>query len=67
MPKTATSTEKTRLYRQRLRASGSEEVLFTLPTSTVIMLDDIKKRRGLRNRSQALLQLIEWGRETTQQ
>ena len=49
----------TELYRQRLRAAGSEEVLFQLPRETVAMLDEIKQRQGLRNRSQALLQLIE--------
>jgi hypothetical protein len=30
------------------------------------MLNDLKKRHGLRSRSQALLQLIERGREVTQ-
>ena len=30
-----------------------------LPRATVAMLDAIKQRQGLRNRSQALLQLIE--------
>jgi hypothetical protein len=53
------SAEKARVYRQRLRASGGEEVLFKLPSQTVAMLDDLKQRQGLRNRSQALLQLIE--------
>lgn len=67
MPKAATSTEKTRAYRQRLRASGDEEVLVTLPREMVALLDDVKKRQGLRSRSQALLQLIEQGRATAQQ
>ena len=31
------------------------------------MLDELKERQGLRNRSQALLQLIDQGRATTQQ
>ena len=53
------SAEKARIYRQRLRSAGSEEVLFQLPRATVAMLDAIKERQGLRNRSQALLQLIE--------
>jgi hypothetical protein len=53
------SAEKARVYRQRLRASGGEEVLFKLPSQTVAMLDSLKERQGLRNRSQALLQLIE--------
>jgi metal-responsive CopG/Arc/MetJ family transcriptional regulator len=34
-------------------------VLLQLPHATVAMLDEIKERQGLRNRSQALLQLIE--------
>jgi hypothetical protein len=34
-------------------------VLFQLPSQTVAMLDELKERFGLRNRSQALLQLIE--------
>ena len=67
MSKTATSTEKTRLYRQRLRAAGGEEVLFQLPRETVALLDELKERQGLRSRSQALLQLIARGRTTAQQ
>ena len=58
MPKPYSSTEHTRTYRQRLRAGGSEEVLLQLPRATVAMLDAIKERHGLRNRSQAFLQLI---------
>ena len=53
------SAEKARLYRQRRRDAGVEEVLFQLPRETVAMLDELKQRQGLRNRSQALLQLIE--------
>ena len=61
MPKPAgqTSAERNHAYRQRLRAAGGEEVLFKLPSETVDFLDEIKHRQGLRNRSQALLQLIE--------
>ena len=66
MPKYATSAEKTRLYRQRLRAAGTEDVLFHLPKTTVALLDELKAAQGLRNRSQALLQLIERGRKATQ-
>jgi hypothetical protein len=54
-----TSTERTQAYRQRLRAAGDEEVLLKLPRQTVALLDQLKECRGLRNRSQALLQLIE--------
>jgi hypothetical protein len=60
MPKAnrPTSTERTQAYRQRLRAAGDEEVLFKLPKKTVALLDEVKECHGLRNRSQALLQLI---------
>lgn len=67
MSKAGSSTANTRLYRQRLRAAGSEEVLFQLPRATVVLLDDLKKRQGLRSRSQALLQLIEQKGATAQQ
>ena len=53
------STERTQAYRQRLRAAGDEEVLLKLPRQTVALLDELKECHGLRNRSQALLQLIE--------
>lgn len=62
MPRTTSpqsSAQKVRGFRQRLRANGGEEVLFQLPSQTVAMLDEVKERYGLRNRSQALLQLIE--------
>jgi hypothetical protein len=69
MPRAAplSSAEKARVYRQRLRAAGGEEVLVQLPRETVAMLDELKDRQGLRNRSQALLQLIEQGRTVAQQ
>jgi hypothetical protein len=72
MPRIASSSPmssaaKVRGFRQRLRESGGEEVLFQLPSHTVAMLDDFKQRQGLRNRSQALLQLIEQGRAATRQ
>jgi hypothetical protein len=59
--------DKNKTYRSRLRAAGAEEVLVQLPRATVAMLDELKERHGLRSRSQALLQLIERGREVTQQ
>jgi hypothetical protein len=58
MQKTTPSAIHNRLYRERLRAAGGEEVLFQLPREIVALLDDLKERHGLRNRSQALLQLI---------
>ena len=69
MPKAdrPSSTERTQAYRQRLRAAGDEEVLLKLPRETIALLDDLKECHGLRNRSQALLQLIEHGRAIAQQ
>ncbi|BAJ83210.1 hypothetical protein ACMV_P3_00610 (plasmid) [Acidiphilium multivorum AIU301] len=68
MPKAAASYVGRNIrYRQRLRDAGAQEVLFQLPDETVALIDEIKKRQGLRSRSQALLQLIERGREPTQQ
>ena len=61
MPSSCRSTPHTRAFRQRLLAKGGEEVLFQLPREVVAMLDAMKKSQGLRNRSQALLQLIEKG------
>ena len=66
MQKASTSALHNRLYRERLRAAGGEEVLFQLPRETIALLDDLKQRQGLRNRSQALLRLIEQGRATAQ-
>ena len=65
--KPTATADRTKLYRQRLRAAGGEEVLFQLPRETVALLDELKERQGLRSRSQALLQLIERGREAAQQ
>jgi len=59
MLKTTRAANNNRAYRQRLQAAGSEGVLLHLPRATVALLDAIKKRHGLRSRSQALLRLIE--------
>lgn len=67
MPQAATKQGKTARFRQRLRASGAEEVLVQLPRETVAFLDELKASQGLRNRSQALMQLIDQGRAATQQ
>ncbi len=67
MPRLYTAAEYTRQYRERVRASGEEEILLKLPRETIALIDDLKKRQGLRSRSLALLQLIERGREATQQ
>ncbi len=65
-PSPLSSAEKARVYRERLRAAGGEEVLFKLPSDVVTLLDEFKQQQGLRNRSQALLQLIEYGKEAIQ-
>jgi hypothetical protein len=67
MQKTTPSAVHNRLYRERPRAAGGDEVLFQLPRKIVALLDELKERHGLRNRSQALMQLIEHGRATAQQ
>jgi metal-responsive CopG/Arc/MetJ family transcriptional regulator len=51
-------------YRTRLRAAGYEEVLVQLPTEWIERLDAMKERREVRNRSQAVLQLMERGSQT---
>ena len=60
-------SEKDRAYRRRIAANGSHQLVVALPRETVALLDELKERRGLRNRSQVLLQLIEQGRQVTQQ
>jgi hypothetical protein len=62
-----TIAEHVRAYRRRIAAAGEQEVLFRLPNETVAFIDELKERHGLRNRGQALLQLIERGRDVTQQ
>jgi hypothetical protein len=62
-----TIAEHVRAYRRRIAAAGEQEVLFKLPKETVAFLDELKERHGLRNRGQVLLQLIERGRQVTQQ
>ncbi len=67
MPAPAVPDDKNVRYRRRLRAAGAQEVLFQLPDETLALIDEIKKRQGLRSRSLALLQLIERGRGAIQQ
>jgi Ribbon-helix-helix protein, copG family len=59
--------DKHRAYRRRLVANGNHQLVVALPRETVALLDEIKERQGLRNRSQAVLQLIERGRDAAQQ
>lgn len=63
----ASADDKDRNYRRRLAAKGRQQLVVALPRATVELLDQLKERHGLSNRSQALLQLIEQGREPTQQ
>jgi hypothetical protein len=62
-----TIAEHVRAYRRRIAAAGEQEVLFRLPNEAVAFIDELKQRHGLRNRGQALLQLIEQGRQVAQQ
>ena len=61
-----TCAAKVRAYRQRQAAAGNKELTLLLPGETVAYLDALKERQGLRNRGQALLHLIERGRDATQ-
>lgn len=61
------NVEKNQARRQRIRAAGIEQVLFEIPTEMREFLDGMKERQGLPNRSLALLQLIELGRQVAQQ
>ena len=64
---TTPKAEEMRAYRRRLAEAGQHQLIVALPRETVALLDEIKERQGLRNRSQAVLQLIEQGREAAQQ
>jgi hypothetical protein len=66
-PTKAPIAARVRAYRQRQVEAGNKELTLHLPCDAVNYLDDLKERHGLQNRSQALLQLIERGREVTQQ
>ena len=61
------SIDKHRAYRRRLVARGNHQLVVALPRETVALLDELKERHGLQNRSQVLLQLIEQGRGTAQE
>ena len=61
----ATTAETFRAYRRRLAAKGRHQLVIDLPKETVAYLDDLKRRDGLRSRSQVLVQLIERGRDAT--
>ena len=60
------SAERARAYRRGIRAAGGEGMLLGLPSEVVTLFDALKQRQGLRDRRQALLQLLEQRRATTQ-
>jgi hypothetical protein len=62
-----TITDKHRAYRRRLAAKGNHQIVVALPREIVALLDEVQQRQGLHNRSQAVLQLIERGRDAAQQ
>jgi Ribbon-helix-helix protein, copG family len=64
---TMPTDDKDRAYRRRLAAEGQRQLIVALPKETVALIDELKQRRGLRSRSQVLLQLIEQGRASAQQ
>ena len=64
---TTPKAQEMRAYRARLAAEGQHQFIAALPRETVAFLDEFKQRQRLRSRSQALLQLIEQGRQTAQQ
>jgi hypothetical protein len=59
--------DKDRAYRRRLAAQGQHQLVVALPRETVALIDELKERHGLRNRSQVLMQLIEQRRVVIQQ
>jgi hypothetical protein len=61
------ATDKDRAYRRRLAAQGQHQLVVALPRETIALIDELKERHGLRNRSQVLIQLIQQGRDSAQQ
>ena len=57
---------RVRAHRQRQADAGLQPVVLDLPRSVIARLDALKEHRGLRNRSQAVLELIEQSEETAQ-
>jgi hypothetical protein len=60
-------SDKYRAYRRRLAAKGRHQFIASLPCEMVAFLDELKKRKGLRNRDQVLEQLVALGRTAAQQ
>jgi hypothetical protein len=67
MPRSATSVDKDRAYRRRLEAEGRRQLVVALPQEMIAAIDELKLRRGLKSRSQVLMELIEQGRQPAQQ
>jgi metal-responsive CopG/Arc/MetJ family transcriptional regulator len=59
-------SDKYRAYRRRLVAQGQHQLVVALPRETVALIDELKERHGMRNRSQVLIQLLEQRRNVTQ-
>lgn len=59
--------DKYRAYRRRLVARGKHQLVLALPREMVVFLDEIKRKQGLRSRSEVVEQLIEQGRAATGQ
>lgn len=61
------TTDKDRAYRRRLASKGHRQLVVDLPQEMIETIDELKQRRGLRSRSQVLMELIERGRQPAQQ
>jgi hypothetical protein len=60
-------SERGRAYRRRIAAKGRIQFIADLPREKVKFIDQLKKRHGLRSRSQVLDQLIDLRREAALQ
>lgn len=67
MTKAESGTGHMPAYRRRLAEAGIQEVLFQLPEETVALIDNVKRSRSYRSRSQALTEIIEQRRATERQ
>jgi hypothetical protein len=67
MPRSAATVDKDRAYRRRMAAEGRRQLVIALPQEMISAIDELKLHRGLKNRSQVLMELIEQGRQPAQQ
>ena len=67
MPPSQEDPDKDRADRRRLAAKGRRQLIVALPQDMIATIDELKQRRGLRSRSQVLMELIERGRQPAQQ